>query len=318
VTLTIAPFPVDLPASLALAQEALKARLAPGEQLDDILPSVDSGIRTGRLNGGLLRSEGTVRGIVTWEPAGPLGSAIRLFYLAPPDANLEEYRSAFEVAERAAGPIAFAPGPLAGLSPEVEESFMRERGFAPYGRSEMVLPASTIVPALPAPAGVTVRPLRLDDEHPLARLHEQAYQDHLDRYLAVEEIDPVRDADRQLRDYFGGRYGDVLSPGSSVAAEADRIVAAVIVTRHTGRALIIDVMTEPGRQGTGLGRAVLADAIRALRARGESPIVLNVTEGNDRAVRLYSRLGFVRTIGPSREWYDARRIRVTRPSNGPR
>jgi len=316
VTLTIVPFPVDLPASLALAKEALRARLAPGEQLDDLLPSVDSGIRTGRLNGGLLRSEGTVRGIVSWEPAGPLGAAIRLLYLAPPDADLAEYRSAFEVAARAAGPIAFAPGPLAGLSPAEEEAFMRERGFARFGRSEMVLPPSVAVPEVSPPAGANLRPLRLDDEHRLARLHERAYRDHLDRYLAVEEIDPARDADRQLRDYFAGRYGDVLSPGSSVATEADGVVAAAITTRYTGRALIIDVMTEPDRQGTGLGRAVLADAVRALRARGEAPITLNVTEGNDRAFRLYSHLGFVRTMGPTREWYDAGRIRVTNPSDG--
>ena len=193
---------------------------------------------------------------------------------------------------------------------------MRERGFARFGRSEMVLPPSVAVPEGSPPAGVNLRPLRLDDEHRLARLHERAYRDHLDRYLAVEEIDPARDADRQLRDYFAGRYGDVLSPGSSVATEADGVVAAAITTRYTGRALIIDVMTEPDRQGTGLGRAVLADAVRALRARGEAPITLNVTEGNDPAFRLYSHLGFVRTMGPTREWYDAGRIRVTHPSNG--
>jgi ribosomal protein S18 acetylase RimI-like enzyme len=174
------------------------------------------------------------------------------------------------------------------------------------------MPASLSLP------DVAVRPVRPDDEPRLARLHERAYWDHLDRYLAVEELDPVRDADRQVHDYFTGRYGEVLSPGSSVATERGRLVAAAIATRYSGRALIVDVMTEPDRQGAGLGRLVLADTVGALRARREDSIVLNVTEGNDRAIRLYSHLGFVRTMGPTHEWYDARRIRVAFPNDGSR
>lgn len=317
-TLSVVPFPVDLSTSLGLAQEALRSRLAPGEKLEELWPSVASGIRTGHMNGGLLRSAGVAHGVVTWEPAGPLGVAVRLLYLTPANANSAEYGSALDVTERAAGPIAFAPGPLAGLSTEDESTLMRTRGFASYGRSEMVFPPTASLPS-PSPfPDVHVRPVRADDESRLARLHEHAYRDHLDRYLAVEDLDPDRDADRQLRDYFSGRYGELLSPGSSVAEENGRLVAAAITTRHTGRALIVDVMTEPQRSGAGLGRLVLADAVRALRARAESPIVLNVTEGNDPAIRLYSRLGFVRTIGPTQEWYDARRIRVTFPPNGDR
>lgn len=195
---------------------------------------------------------------------------------------------------------------------------MRGRGFAPYGRSEMALPPSVALPPGDALPGTEVRSLRPDDEPGLARLHERAYRDHLDRYLAVQELDPARDADRQLHDYFTGRYGDILSPGSSVVTEGGRVVAAAIATRYSGHALVIDVMTEPTRQGSGLGRIVLADALRALRARGETTIVLNVTEGNDRAIRLYSHLGFVRTLGPSQEWYDARHIRVSIPNDASR
>jgi ribosomal protein S18 acetylase RimI-like enzyme len=317
VTLSLVPFPVDLARSLSFAEDAVQARLAPGERVEELLPSIASGIRTGRANGGLLREEGVARGIVTWEPAGPLGVAVRLLYLAPPDGDVERYRSAFALTEHTAGPIAFAPGPLAGLSGEEESGLMRERGYAPYGRSEMILPLSAPTPPKATSPGVEVRPLTPADEPALARLHERAYSDHLDRFLALEDLDPVRDADRQLRDYFAGRYGEVLSPGSSVVSEGGRLVAAVIATRHSGRALIVDVMTEPNRQGSGLGRVVLSDAIGALRARGENAIVLNVTEGNDRAIRLYSHLGFVRSLGPTREWYDARRIRVAFPKPGP-
>ena len=312
-TLAIVPFPVDLPTSLALAEEALRCRLAPGEQLSELLPQVAAGIRTGRAGGGLLRTEGVARGVVVWDPAGPVGVAVRLLYVAPPYSDVDGYTEALEVTERAAGPIAFAPGPLAGLPEEVETSLMRGRGFAPFGRSEMVLPPAAPVDSAPLPSGVGLRPVRDSDQGALARLHERAYEDHLDRYLAIEDLDPARDADRQLRDYFAGRYGQLLSPGSSVATRDGRAVAAAIASRHSNRALLIDVMADPEWQGAGLGRAVLSDAVRALRVRGESPIVLNVTEGNDRATRLYSHLGFVRTLGPTREWYDARRLRVRFP-----
>jgi len=315
VTLSIAPFPVDLPASLDLAEAALRARLAPGEQLSDLLPPIASEIRTGRANGGLLRSEGTTEGIVVWVSAGPLGVALRLLYLDPRYAEPERYGVALELVERVAGPVAFTAGSLGGLTPEEESALMRGRGFAPYGRSEMALAPDTPTPLVPTPPGVAVRPVHPSDEPALARLHERAYEDHLDRYLALEDEDPARDADRQLRDYFAGRYGELLSPGSSIATLDGRVVAAVISTlyRPTNRPLIIDVMTDPDRRGIGLGRVVLADAVRALRQRGERLLVLNVTEGNHAALRLYAGLGFVRSMGPTHEWYDARRIRVSTP-----
>ena len=313
-TLTLAPFPLDQTASLSLAADALRVRLAPGEDLRDLLPPIESAIRSARATGGLLRADGETRGIVLWEPAGPLGVAVRLLYLSPPNGNPETYRASLTLAERAAGPIAFAPGPLAGLSEEEESVVMRELGFVRFGRSEMAFPSTAPVPPTPVLPGSDMRPVRPADEPLLARLHERAYRDHLDRYLALEALDPVHDADRQLREYFAGRWGELLSPGSVVVTLDSRLVAAVIAVKRAAHVLVIDVMTEPDLQGRGLGRLALASSVRALRDRGESAIVLNVTEENERAVRLYSRLGFVRTMGPSKEWYDARRIPVRLPA----
>lgn len=312
-TLALVPFPVDATNALSLAEDALRTRLAPGEDVRDLFPPIASAIRCARALGGLLRSEGAAQGIVLWEPAGPLGVSVRLLYLSTPAADPSSYRAALTLTERAAGPIAFAPGPLAGLSEAEESVVMREWGFAPYGRSEMALPPTSPVLLAPAPPGAEVRSVRAADEPLLARLHERAYENHLDRFLAIEELDPVRDADRQLRDYFAGRYGELLSPGSAAVTIDGRIVAAAIAVRRPAHALIVDVMSEPTLQGKGLGRAALSGALGALRERGESSIVLNVTEGNVRAIRLYSRLGFVRTMGPTKEWYDARRMRVELP-----
>jgi len=313
VTLSLVPFALDQPTSLAFAAEALRSRLAPGEDFPGLLESQTSAIRSARAMGGLVRSGGEARGIVVWERAGPLGVTVRLLYLAPPNADVAGYRDLLALTERTAGPLAFLPGPLAGISADEESEVMRERGFAPFGRSEMSFPPAAPVPQLLVPPGGDLRPVRPDDEPLLARLHEAAYRNHLDRYLSLEDLDPVRDADHGMRDYFAGRWGDLLSPGSTVLRLGGRIVAAVIAVRRATHVLIIDVMAEPALQGKGLGRTVLTAALRALRDRGEAAIVLNVTEGNERAIRLYTRLGFVRSIGPTQEWYDAGRMRVELP-----
>jgi ribosomal protein S18 acetylase RimI-like enzyme len=318
VTLALVPFPADLSTSLSLAEAALRTRLAPGEEIRDMFPPIASAIRSARATGGLLRSDGIARGVVLWETAGPLGVALRLLYLSPPNADRDGYRDALDRAEQAAGPIAFAPGPLAGLLPEEESELMRERGFAPFGRLEMAFPPTAAVPLAPAPPAGEVRPIRPTDAPQLARLHERAYHHHLDRYLALEDLDPVRDADRQVHDYLSGRFGELLSPGSTAVEVEGRILAVAIAVRRPAHALVVDVMTDPTVQGKGFGRAALASAVRALRERGETSIVLNVTEGNDRAVRLYSRVGFVRTMGPTKEWYDARRMTVELPPPVPR
>lgn len=312
-TLALVPFAVDQPTSLALAADALRTRLAPGEDLRDLWPPIDSSIRSARATGGLVRSGGEARGIVVWEKAGPLGVAVRLVYLSPPGADVDGYRALLDLVEHAAGPIAFAPGPLEGLSAGEEATMMTGRGFAPFGRLEMGFPPAAPLPSRASPSTVEARPVRPDDEPLLARLHENAYRNHLDRYLSLEELDPARDADRQLRDYFAGRWGPPMTPGSAVVVVDRHLVAAALAVRRPTQVLIIDVMTDPTLQGKGLGRTALASALQQLRDRGETAIVLNVTASNERAIRLYSHLGFARTMGPSQEWYNARRMRVEIP-----
>jgi ribosomal protein S18 acetylase RimI-like enzyme len=48
----------------------------------------------------------------------------------------------------------------------------------------------------------------------------------------------------------------------------------------------------PGYQGRGLGRRLMDASIQALRFRHYTTVSLTVTSGNERAVRLYERLGF--------------------------
>ena len=254
-TLGLVPFAAELSTALTFAEAALRARLAPGEEFDEMFPAIASAIRSTRATGGVLSFDGEPRGIVVWEPAGLVGVSLRLLYLSPRFATVARYGAALDLAQRAAGPIAFAPGPLSGLLESEESALMRDRGFAPFGRSEMGFPPAAPPPAVAPPPGSVVRPILPDDEPVLARVHERAYRNHLDRYFALESWDPSRDADRQLREYFGGQFGELLSPGSSVVTLEGRVVAAVVAVRRPAHVLLIDVVCEPDLQGRGFGRA---------------------------------------------------------------
>jgi ribosomal protein S18 acetylase RimI-like enzyme len=48
----------------------------------------------------------------------------------------------------------------------------------------------------------------------------------------------------------------------------------------------------PGYQGHGLGRRLMEASMHALRVRNYKSVSLTVTSGNERAVRLYEKLGF--------------------------
>ena len=183
---------------------------------------------------------------------------------------------------------------------------MERRGLRPFGRSEMQRVGKAPPAADPLPPGARLRAIGPEDEGELVRLHGAAYRGRFDRYLFLESTDEAEDARALVRDVFGGRWG-ALSTAGSLGLEADgQLRAAVLSVRRSEGTLIADVMVDPAAQGRGLGRAVLTAVLAALDRAGESPAVLNVTEGNVRAQRLYAHLGFERSLGPSREWYNPR------------
>ena len=55
---------------------------------------------------------------------------------------------------------------------------------------------------------------------------------------------------------------------------------------------VSDIVTAPGAEGRGVGRALMAAAEEWSRARGHRLLTLNVFDGNTRARKLYDALGF--------------------------
>lgn len=260
-------------------------------------------VATGAVEGRRVRFPSGAAGVALWDRGSPLGASVRVLYVEPPAPSMNTYGALLDLVEREAGRVVFAPGRLAGLSEREEATLLAGRGFAPYGRSELRLPASRAVPDEVPPRLGHLREVRAGDEPALAALHLRAYRASFDRYLFLEDPDETRDAAREVGDLVGGRWGPLERPGSVLLEEGGRAIAAVIAVRRPDGVLLADVEVDPDRRGLGLGRSVLVASLRGLRRDGPQPVYLNVTEGNAPALALYASVGFVRSLGPSRDWY---------------
>jgi GNAT superfamily N-acetyltransferase len=304
----VVPLDSDIAASARLGRAAILGRPWIGTRGPEIADQFEAALRAGDRQGALFLPNGTAVGIAVWQSHGPLGLNVNLLYLEPPHATLPMYARFWRGLGTFAPPIVFAPGETPELTEEEETNLMTGAGFARFGRSEMRLKDGVSTPPVVSPKQFHVRPVGPGDSSELARLHRIAYHDRFDRYLFLEDADEEVDAARMAKDLFAGRWGVFSPEGSWGIEEHGRLVAGVLSTQRGDGVLIADVMVDPTRQGEGLGRTVLVATLRGLAAAGIGPVFLNVTEGNDRAIRLYERLGFVRTLGPSRDWYDPRRI----------
>ncbi|HET6143200.1 MAG TPA: GNAT family N-acetyltransferase [Candidatus Acidoferrales bacterium] len=74
----------------------------------------------------------------------------------------------------------------------------------------------------------------------------------------------------------------------------NQLVAVVLNSRvATDVGHTTQICAIPGHQGRGLGRRLMEASLQALRMRNFHTVSLTVTSNNERAVRLYERLGFV-------------------------
>lgn len=300
-------------AALTLLSEALRAYALPGEDVEGQLGRLGALVREGGAEGIVAEGSGEAVGLALWDDDNAIGRTLEFVYLVDGRRSLAQYAALVDAATPSDRPLAFAPGQLAGV-PEVEvDAFFRGRGFARFGRSEMRYPPEAPTPPETAPPGLELRSPTLADSEALARLHARAFATEFDRYLFVQHADPLEDARLLVRQTFEGRWGEFLGFASVLATDAGAVVGACLVTRAPYGPLLVDVATDPERQGRGIGSAIVRASIGRLRSRGESVIVLNVTEGNGPALRAYERIGFVRTLGPGWGYYSTRAIPVPGP-----
>jgi ribosomal protein S18 acetylase RimI-like enzyme len=307
---SLRPLSSDRDTALQLARQAILSRNAPDAETGPFLSAVERDVANGTAEGVLRFDDGRVVGIALWEPPAELGATVMVLYHVEERQRPAEYDAFFREVQGVAGPVVFAPGFLAGL-PEAEETRVMEGlGFARFARSEMRYPPDRPTPNGRSGGSAAVRPTVPNDAAQLTSLHQAAYRGTFDRYLFLVHVDPARDAELAVREILTGRWGEFLPWASPVVESDGHLRAAALVVRAPYGPLIADVMVDPASRGRGLGRAVLVASIHSLRERGESVIVLNVTEGNRPAIRLYETTGFVRTVGPGHGWYATSRIPV--------
>lgn len=304
------PSSSDPAESRRLARLALDARLAVEAESAEWVSNLADRIDSGALPSMLYRPREVVEGLVSWSLESPLGASVQLIAAASPRPAPTQYASLLDAVEQQAGPIAFLQGPLPGLTRDEEEGLLRGRGFRRFARLEMVRDREVSLPTDPLADGETLRAVESTDLDALATLHRAAYGNRFDRYLFLESTDDAEDARREVQQILEGRWGAFAAEGSRLLERNGHVVGAVLAVWGPTGALIADVMVEPSAQGQGVGRRILTAAVLDLERAGAARVYLNVTVGNTSALKLYTRLGFAQSLGPSQGWYSSRRIPV--------
>jgi ribosomal protein S18 acetylase RimI-like enzyme len=123
---------------------------------------------------------------------------------------------------------------------------------------------------------IAIRPVNDDDAEQLIALWQASG-------VSRPWNDPVRDIAFARRD----AHSTIL-----VADDGGRIVASVMVGEDGHRGWVYYVAADPDRQGTGLGRTIMAAAEAWLAQRGVWKVQLLVREDNAAARHFYEHLGY--------------------------
>jgi ribosomal protein S18 acetylase RimI-like enzyme len=131
---------------------------------------------------------------------------------------------------------------------------------------------------------------------PCARLIQLAYANHVDGEIN-DQYRSESGALRFLKNIIILPGCGQFQPEASFvlrAPHANHLVGVILNSRVAdGVGHTTQICAMPGYQGRGLGRRLMEASLQALRARRFHTVSLTVTSGNERAVRLYDRLGFV-------------------------
>lgn len=107
---------------------------------------------------------------------------------------------------------------------------------------------------------------------------------------------------------------------NAVALVDGSVVGAVGAMHHSqGAAELVSMWVAPHVRGTGVGESLIGSVIEWATSESIERVVLAVRRGNNRAIALYVRAGFV-LVGPNpaddTEDLMGRELDVSRPANG--
>ena len=131
------------------------------------------------------------------------------------------------------------------------------------------------------PAAISIRIFRLSD---------------LDRILQIEHASFANDAyDRKLFAEFHHKCGELFLVAVKGRSIGGYLIACIGGRAGAIRAELVSVAVDPRQRGQGIASTLMASAIRRLRRRGVSRLVLMVKVTNNVAIRFYEGYGFRKT-----------------------
>lgn len=244
-------------------------------------------------------------GYAQLEATGGGGGGRRAWALAivvDPDHRRGGSGVAADLLEAAQGVVADEGGGRLSLwvpNPRREDEAVAHAAGLRLGREVRQLRRRLVPP--PEPAGITVRPFRPgSDEHEVLAVNNAAFAGHEEQ--GGWDLDALRR--REEQPWF--------DPDGLLLCERDERLAGFCWTKlhrdhepPVGELYVVAV--DPAFQGHGLGRALTLAGLEHLAGRGIQEATLYVDAGNQRALRLYEKLGFtldhvdrayVKDVGP--------------------
>ena len=110
-------------------------------------------------------------------------------------------------------------------------------------------------------------------------------------YLGTVDHQPEHAFDRELQIWRSVDHAD--DQASRLAFQGDDPVSVCLIGREFDLPLLYEIATDPAVKQNGVGRAVLMESMKALKATDETALLAWVTEGNAACERLLSSVGFV-------------------------
>jgi ribosomal protein S18 acetylase RimI-like enzyme len=144
------------------------------------------------------------------------------------------------------------------------------------------------------PTVVSIRPWKEDDFAQAARVIHRSYRGTYDRLVNSQYQSEQGCAELLtiLTDHIW--CGDFLPQVSQVASGPSGALAGVLIASRVARGVghIGQISVHPAHQGRGIGRSLIAGALREFSQRGFESVTLAVTSANKNAMHLYESCGF--------------------------
>jgi len=149
---------------------------------------------------------------------------------------------------------------------------------------------------------ITMRPANPEERDWLFKLH---------RTTMHELVEQVWGWDDAVQQRF---FQNHLAAGNhSVIEQNGEIIGTVQIHRHDDHIFIGNIEIDPAFQGIGIGSEIIRSLMAEANASGH-PVCLQVLKVNDRARRLYERLGFVITESTETHHRMTTSVRAARDS----